>query len=638
MLPLIKLDQAAIESIVARVPGGVRNVQDIYPLAPLQEGILYHHIAAEQGDPYVLQAQFTIASRELFDEFTTALQQIIDRHDILRTSVVWEGLDEPVQVVWHKADLVLSEITLEPDAGTASEQLQQRFDPRHYRLDISQAPLLRLAFTHDVANQRWVAMLLFHHIAIDHAALDQIHHELHAHLSGQAHTLGEPVPYRNYVAQARLGVTNKQHEGFFREMLGDVDEPTLPFGLHDVRGDGHGVEEAHQTLPLELSRRLRNQARLQGVSAASLHHLAWAQVLGRLCGRSNVVFGTVLLGRMRGGEGVRRALGMFINTLPLRVDVGEQDVRAGVKATHIRLTALLGHEHASLALAQRCSGVSAPTPLFSALLNYRHSSAEAATDQEVTDQTAQLWEGIEVRGGEERTNYPLILSLDDFGEGFSLNVQAVTGIGAQRVCGYMQTALESLVHALEQTPQTSLNSLPILPADEREQLLVDFNDTALDYPQQQTIHGLFEAQVELTPQALAVVHGEQRLTYRELNEQANRLAHALRKQGVQPDSRVGICVERGVEMVIGLLAILKAGGGYVPLDPAYPVERIAYMLQDSAPAAVLAQTATQGLLADVSVPVINLDLNDWHDQSVQNPQVQGLTSAHLAYLIYTSGS
>ena len=638
MLPLIELDQAAIETIVARVPGGVRNVQDIYPLAPLQEGILYHHIAAEQGDPYVLQAQFTIASRERFDAFTTALQQIIDRHDILRTSVVWEGLDEPAQVVWRKADLVLSEITLEPAAGTASEQLQQRFDPRHYRLDISQAPLLRLAFTHDVANQCWVAILLFHHIAIDHAALDQIHHELHAHLGGQAHTLGEPVPYRNYVAQARLGVTNKQHEGFFREMLGDVDEPTLPLGLHDVRGDGHGIEEAHQTLPVALSRRLRNQARLQGVSAASLHHLAWAQVLGRLCGRSDVVFGTVLIGRMRGGEGVRRALGMFINTLPLRVSVGEQDVRSGVKATHARLTALLGHEHASLALAQRCSGVSAPTPLFSALLNYRHSSAEAAPDQKVTDQAAQLWEGIDVRGGEERTNYPLILSLDDFGEGFGLTVQAVAGIGARRVCGYVQTALESLVHALEQTPQAPLNSLPILSTDEREQLLVDFNDTALDYPQQQTIHGLFEAQVERTPQALAVVHDGQRLTYGELNEQANRLAHALRKQGVQPDSRVGICVERGVEMVVGLLAILKAGGGYVPLDPAYPAERIAYMLQDSAPAAVLAQSATEALLADVTVPVINLDLSNWQDESVQNPQVPGLTSAHLAYLIYTSGS
>ncbi|KEZ75048.1 Non-ribosomal peptide synthetase, partial [Pseudomonas syringae pv. syringae FF5] len=268
----------------------------------------------------------------------------------------------------------------------------------------------------------------------------------------------------------------------------------------------------------------------------------------------------------------------------------------------------------------------------------RHSSAGATTDQEVTDQADQLWEGIEVRGGEERTNYPLILSLDDLGEGFSLNVQAVAGIGAQRVCGYMQTALESLVHALEQTPQAPLNSLPILPADELEQLLVDFNDTSLDYPQQQTIHGLFEAQVERTPDAVAVVYGEQCLSYRQLNEQANRLAHVLRKQGVQPDSRVGICVERGAEMVVGLLAILKAGGGYVPLDPAYPAERIAYMLQDSAPAAVLVQTTTQGLLADVSVSVINLDLSDWQDESVQNPQVPGLTSAHLAYLIYTSGS
>uniref|UniRef100_UPI003877AF93 non-ribosomal peptide synthetase n=1 Tax=Pseudomonas asplenii TaxID=53407 RepID=UPI003877AF93 len=165
-----------------------------------------------------------------------------------------------------------------------------------------------------------------------------------------------------------------------------------------------------------------------------------------------------------------------------------------------------------------------------------------------------------------------------------------------------------------------------------------FNDTALEYPQAQTIHGLFEAQVASTPDALAVVHGDRKLSYRELNEQANRLAHALRKQGVQPDSRVGICVERGSEMIVGLLAILKAGGAYVPLDPAYPAERITYMLQDSAPAVVLAQTATQELLVGVSVPVINLDQGTWQDESVQNPQVPGLTSAHLAYLIYTSGS
>ncbi|WP_010450710.1 condensation domain-containing protein, partial [Pseudomonas asplenii] len=357
MLPLVKLDQAAIEHIVATVPGGVGNVQDIYPLAPLQEGILYHHIAAQQGDPYVLQTQFAFASRARFDEFTSALQKVVDRHDILRTSVIWEGLDEPVQVVWRQARLALAEIDIDPVVGSATEQLRQRFDPRHYRLDISQAPLLRLAYAEDPLTRRISAMLLFHHIAIDHAALEGVQHEIHAHLHGQAQALEAPIPYRNYVAQARLGVSQQEHEAFFREMLGDVDEPSLPFGLQDVRGDGHGIDEATHPLPAELSRRLRAQARQQGVSVASLHHLAWATVLGRLCGRDDVVFGTVLLGRMRSEGGGHRALGMFINTLPLRVAVGEQGVRAGVKATHARLTALLGHEHAPLALAQRCSGV-----------------------------------------------------------------------------------------------------------------------------------------------------------------------------------------------------------------------------------------------------------------------------------------
>ncbi|WP_146042709.1 AMP-binding protein, partial [Pseudomonas sp. MPBD7-1] len=141
-----------------------------------------------------------------------------------------------------------------------------------------------------------------------------------------------------------------------------------------------------------------------------------------------------------------------------------------------------------------------------------------------------------------------------------------------------------------------------------------------------------------TPDAVAVIRGEQRLSYRELNERANRLAHYLRKQGVEPDSRVAICVERSIDMVVGLLAILKAGGGYVPLDPAYPLDRIAYMLEDSAPAAVLTQTATLELLAAASMPVINLESGDWQDESVQNPEVAELTSSHLAYVIYTSGS
>ncbi|KPY53887.1 Syringopeptin synthetase A, partial [Pseudomonas syringae pv. solidagae] len=633
LLPLISLTQAQIDRVVKHVPGGAANVQDIYPLAPLQAGILYHHISADQGDPYTLKALFGLRDRARLDDFSHALQEVINRHDILRTAVLWEGLDEPVQVVLRQAQIHVTEVDLDPTDGPLDEQLHERFDPRHYRLDVRQAPLMQIAFTHDPLNDRWLAMLLFHHLVNDATSLYVVLHEIQAHLLGQGAALGQSVPYRNYVAQARLGVSEAQHEAFFREMLGDIDEPTLPFGLQDVQDGGRDIEEASVILSAELNLRLRAHARQAGVSAASLMHLAWARVLGSVSAREQVVFGTVLLGRMQAGEGADRSLGMFINTLPLRIDIGARTVIEGLKATHEQLTALLGHEHAPLVLAQRCSGVAAPTPLFSALLNYRHSGVN-----DVAAEISSSWDGIESYGAKDRTNYPLTLNVDDFGEGFNLKVLVSSAVGAKRVCGYMQTVLEHLVDALEQSPDTAVKSLPILPATEREQLLVQFNDTALDYPHEQTVHGLFEAQVERTPEALAVQHGEQRLTYRELNEQANRLAHALRKRGVQPDSRVGICVDRSAEMVIGLLAILKAGGGYVPLDPAYPAERIAYMLQDSAPAAVLAQTATQGLLADVSVPVINLDLSDWQDESVQNPQVPGLTSAHLAYLIYTSGS
>ncbi|OUM04559.1 non-ribosomal peptide synthetase, partial [Pseudomonas syringae] len=474
LLTLVTLDQTALDRIVASVPGGAANVQDIYPLAPLQEGILYHHLAAEQGDPYVLQAVFGFDSKDRLDSFTDALQRVIDRHDILRTSLFWEGLDEPVQVVWRQAQLGLEQI----DAGTSDviAHLQARFDAREYRMDLRQAPLMQIAYAEDPINQRWVALLLFHHLVLDHTALEVVSQEMEACLLGEPQRLGEPVPYRNYVAQARLGVSREAHEAFFRDMLGDIDEPTLPFGLHEVQGAGPRIEEYHAQLSPDLSQRLRAQARQLGVSAASLHHLAWAQVIGAASGRDDVVFGTVLMGRMSGGEGADRALGMFINTLPVRLQLGACEVQAGVRQTHARLSALLTHEHAPLALAQRCSGVSASTPLFSALLNYRYSAAPGE------HALSPAWQGIETLAGEERNNYPLTLSVDDQGDGFGLTVLVEEGIGAARVAAYMNAALMQLIEALEQRPQTPLANLSVLPTAEREQLLHGFNDTAADYP------------------------------------------------------------------------------------------------------------------------------------------------------------
>ncbi|OUM04556.1 non-ribosomal peptide synthetase, partial [Pseudomonas syringae] len=582
LLPLVSLDQPALDRIVASVPGGSANIQDIYPLAPLQEGILYHHIAADRGDSYVLQATFTVKDKARVRSFATALQHVIDRHDILRTAVVWQGLESPVQVVWRQAQLVVDTLDLDARHGEVVSQLKERFATEHYRLDLGQAPMMRLACAEDPANGRWIMLLMFHHMALDHTALEVVREEMQAFMLGQGDSLPAAMPYRNYVAQARLGLSEQQHEQFFRAQLGDIDEPTLAFRRSTGPIDSGDIQEASVTLPDDLSQRIRDQARQSGVSAASLLHLAWALVTGAASGRDQVVFGTVLMGRMQAGDGSDRALGMFINTLPLRVDIDSDSVRAGLKATHSRLTALLGHEHASLALAQRCSAVAAPAPLFNALFNYRHSAADMTSDQALS-----AWDGIEILSNEERSNYPLTLSVDDMGVGFAVTALALSDIGAQRVCDTLVCALNSLVEALENQPDTALNTLAVLPAAEREQLLHGFNDTAADYPRDKSVHALFEAQALARPDAQAAVHGAESLSYRELNARANRLAHYLSGLGVQAGDAVAILLPRSLDLLVAQLAINKCGAVYVPLDVNAPLERQAFMVQDSGAQQVL---------------------------------------------------
>ena len=641
MLSLVDLSEREIEQIVGTVTGGAANVQDIYPLAPLQEGILFHHLLTSVGDPYLLNTVYRFDSRTRVAAFLVALQAVIDRHDILRTAVVWDGLREPVQVVWRHAQLAVEEIEVDSSAGEVVDQLVARFNPRQYRLDVQQAPLLRVAMARDAVADRWVMVLLTHHLVRDHVTLEEFYREIGVFLRGEGDGLAQPLPFRNLVAQARFGVSREEHESFFSEMLGDVDEPTAPFGLIEVQGDGSGVTQAGSLLDDELSARLRSRARDLGVSVASIAHLAWARVLAALSGRDDVVFGTLLSGRMQ-GEGSERALGLFINTLPFRLRVDTSGVKESVQRTQALLARLLGHEHASLALAQRCSGVAVPAPLFSSLLNYRHIRPRDAGVQ-----GANEWEGIGFVEADERTNYPLTVAVDDYGDRLGLTVHAVAAIDPRRVCQYMQTALEQLVTALESAPATPVCKLGVLSDAERSRVLVEWNATEAEYPSDRCVHELFEAQAGRTPDAVAVVYEDEQVTYGELNARANRLARHLRGLGVCPDARVVLCLERSVEMVVGVLAVLKAGGAYVPLDPSYPVERLVYMVEDSAPSVVLthaqASPSVHELLRSTlkaNTPIIDVqrDAQRWEHEAQENPECRLLTPQHLAYVIYTSGS
>ncbi|MGQ5876531.1 amino acid adenylation domain-containing protein [Serratia sp. IR-2025] len=626
MLPLATLSQPEIDTVVAQVPGGVANVQDIYALSPLQEGILFHHLLAERGDPYQLSAVLRFDSRARLDAWLAAMQQVIDRHDILRTAFITQGMSSPVQVVWRKAELALSERRFDPADGPIWRQLAASFDPLQQRQDLTRAPLLNFTVTQE-EDGSWCALQQWHHLIGDHSTLAFMEQEIGEILAGRGAQLGVAQPFRNAVAQARLALSEAEHESFFRDMLADISEPVLPFGLSDVHGEGRQIACRYQALSSALNLRLRRQARRLGVSLASLCHLAWAQVLASVSGRDAVVFGTVLLGRLQGGEGAERALGLFINTLPLRLDIDRRGVETAAREAHVRLSGLLAHEHAPLALAQRCSGVSPGAPLFSALLNYRHNNGEAVA----------LPEGVSLLSAEERTNYPFVLSVEDGGDSLGVTAQVTETVDAQRVCDYMVQALSSLAQALEQAPETPVCSLAVVPEAERELLLHGWNRTERDYPLDQTLAALFEQQVRRTPDATALVSGAESLSYAQLNARANRLAHALIARGVGPDSRVAVCAERGLNMVTALFGILKAGGAYVPLDPAYPGERLQYILQDADPVLLLADAAGRAALGEPATPQLALEAALPETLSAENPAPRAQAS-HLAYVIYTSGS
>lgn len=635
MLPLVALTPLHIAKIAQSVSGGITNIQDIYPLAPLQEGMLFHNLLAEdRGDAYGRSLLLMLSSREKLEDFIAALQEVIDRHDILRTAVLWNELPQPIQVVHRQATLPIEEIAL--DAGRDPvEQLKEWMGPANSKLRLAEAPLMRLQISPAPHGGQWYALIRTHHIVFDNESLQTMLEEVMAHVEGRARQLPIPGSYRDHVAQVLAGTSTDDIEAFFRRKLGDVDQPTAPFGLLDIHGDGRHIANARDTLDPLLARRIRTQAQRLSVSTAALLHAAWGLVVSHTSGRDDIVFGSVLLGRMQSAAATNRVLGMFINTLPLRLRLRGLTAEQLIEHTRSELAELLDYEHASLALAQRCSGVSGSSPLFSTLFNYVRRSSDIQSQFSKSP-------GVRLLAGRGETNYPIALTVYDQGSDFVLDMETDDRLAPRQMLDYLEVAIKSLLRALESTSQMPALALPILTDNERQQVISLFNATRAPLPDGKLIHELFEEQVQRIPGSIAVVCEGRSLTFAELNANANKLARYLISRGAGPDRLVGVCIERSLEMVVGWLGILKAGGAYVPLDPAYPLERLIYMVRDSAPHVLLTQQSLANKLDGLDCEVLPLDTN-WiriaqESDANLEPRALQTRSHHLAYAIYTSGS
>ncbi|MCK8108989.1 amino acid adenylation domain-containing protein [Pseudoalteromonas sp. 2CM41L] len=641
LLPLLSMTQDEIDNVVNKVEGGTSNIEDIYPLGPLQQGMLYHHLLDQEQDPYILSLTLKVESHAALTKFLSGLQFLIQRHDTLRTVFHWDNLTQPVQVVQRQCTLEPRYIELQSnEQENAVIELQQH---RSQRMDLAAAPLMTLIVGQGKKLSGYYILLEHHHLVVDHVGLEILLEEMVAFFKSEQALLPDATPYRNVVAYAQHQASNNDAIEYFTEQLSDVEEGTILYDLSDVKQSGVNVTENSEFLNEELSRNIRALAKLKKISPATIFHTAWALVAGQCSGKDDVVFGTVLSGRLQDIEGAERSLGVTINTLPLRISLGHYSAEALIEQVHSKLQSLLLFEQASLTVAQDCSGLQQGEVLFNSLFNYRHS-APVVSD-------AYVFDDFLLFDSEDGTNYPFSISVDDMGEigGFRLTALVSSALDAKKMWSHIDIALRELLLAVDEQSDKQVTELSILPGHEQLSLLSSANSMEVIVPKGKCIHELFEVQAAKNPDSIAVSFAEQSITYAQLNARANQLAHYLIEQHrVGAEVLVGVCMYRSIEMIIGLLAINKAGGAYVPIDPLYPQERLAFLLKDASPALVLTHQSSHNSLefdhkvqikldASLNISVDENNLAVYSEDDLESDN-SGFNAKKLAYVIYTSGS
>ncbi|MEL6441192.1 MAG: amino acid adenylation domain-containing protein [Cyanobacteria bacterium J06621_8] len=622
-----------------------KKIQDIYPLSPMQQGMLFHSLLEPNSGAYIIQTSFELHGYLDTDAFAAAWQKIIEQHSILRTAFVWNNLEQPLQVVGSTAKISLTEqdwqgISSIEQQSKLGELLRQR---KQEGFNLNKAPLMRfdlIKMRSQVSQFIWT----YHHLLLDGWSVPLIFKELLGYYQclsqGLAIPQTTPSPYKNYIAWLQQQDSEAGRNFWHQELKGF----TNPTSIADIRQRERAREAEEQRtnylqqelkLAAETTFKIEFLAREYQLTPNTLIQAAWALLLHRYSGDRDLVFGATSSGRPPALPQAQTMVGLFINTLPVRVQIDpQQSLIEWLKELQAKQLARQEYEYTSLLDIHRVRELPRDTPLFQSIVVLENYPVESSLKQSLA--------GLDIRNvkNSEQTNYPLTLyaALD---LQLSLKLLYRDRLFDDRTINTILEHLKTLLESITSNPEQKVGEVKMLTALEREQLLALNNSTARDFPSS-CFHQLFEARVaEISGEKEAVVTDDEALTYSELNARANQLAHYLRSQGLENNDLVGIYLTRDCNLLVALLAVLKAGAAYVPLDPSYPQERINYIINHAGIEHLITQQELESgaIKSDRPLKIINLTA----DQSkIQQQEASNLNLAvnhqDLAYVIYTSGS
>ena len=639
-----------------------KDIESIYPLSPMQSGMLFHTLRDPDSGMYIEQVIYRLQGKIQVDAFRDAWQQVAARHPVLRSLFIWENRKKPLQVVRKRVTLPWVVMDLRDLDREDRERRVDAFvqEDRQKGFPLNRPSLMRFALirlTEDTHAFIWS----HHHILMDGWCIPILFKEVLAFY--RAFTLGEEInlpparPYQDYIAWLQRRDLDEAGT-FWKARLKGFTTPTplvetTPTPLVGRRHQGvHGRSDGlapHREERIELgedvTRELRDLARSLHLTMNIFLQAGWALLLSRYSRERDVVFGAVVSGRPQDLPGVESMVGLFINTLPVRVRVSPgRTLLSCLQELHARQADMMPYSFTPLSKIQEVSELRPDTPLFETILAFENYPVDPALKENNM--------GIRALDSriQEKTNYPLNLQISP---GVRLSIKALYDENRfrpetiRRMLGHYRVLLTEMTKG----PDRPVSELNMLEPGERERLLVAFNDTDRELEGETRVHLMVQQLAARQPDRTAVVYREQTLTYAELNDRAHILACRIREGDLPPHPRVGIVMERSPEMIIAMLAVLKTGGAYLPLDPAYPKERIRYILKDSKASLALTREDSARDSAFLPVPLISIDkvlfdvLRGVQDQGDQDrmPGEDGLPGDSLsrdfpAYVIYTSGS